>query len=126
MPDPIIPTALPDAVVAKMLAVSKTFPKQFQDIAVAYAPAIIRLMAANGNQDLTALYNQLVGLSSPAALDAIHLAMTRDELEAEKILLSQMVADQATASYQAQQIFQQMLKAALSAGISLALTAAGF
>ena len=56
----------------------------------------------------------------------IHAQMTADELVAEKVALDPLFAKMAQDSYDAKMVGQQILKAALSAGISLALTAAGF
>jgi len=121
-----LPATLPDAVTAKIVAASKSLPPAFQAIAVAYAPAVIRIVNDNANADINALYAKLTGASAPAALDTIHAAMTLDELATEKELLATMTAKMAQDSYDARQIGQQVLKAALTAGISLALTAAGF
>ena len=126
IPASIIPATLSDAVQAKILAASKNLPKAFQDIAVTYAPAVTRIIMDNANADLTALYAKLTGASAPAALDTIHAAMTADELVAEKLLLDGMFAKMAQDSFEAKQVGQQILRAALSAGISVALAAAGF
>ena len=127
MPDTtILPAALSDAMQAKIVAASKSLPAAFQAIAVAYAPAIVRIVVDNANADLAALYGKLTGATAPAALDTIHAQMTADELVAEKVALDPLFAKMAQDSYDAKMVGQQILKAALSAGISLALTAAGF
>ncbi len=126
MPDPIIPAALSDSIQAKIAAASQSLPPAFQAIASAYAPAIVRLVVDNANADLAALYSRMVGLTTPTALDQIHALMTADELVAEKVALDPLFAKMAHDSYDAQQLGQQILRAALSAGISVALSAAGF
>ena len=123
---PALPTPLPADILAKITAAAKALPAAFQAIAVAYAPAVLRIITDNANADLAALYNRLTGVSAPAALDQLHALMTREELEAEKAALDPLMAEMAQQSYAAKQLFNLIMEAALSAGISLAFKAAGF
>ena len=124
-PAPVV-TAIDASLLAKIAELNKSLPTAFQSVAPIYAPAIIRMIQDNGIADITALYAKLKGLTTPAALDAIHANMTSDELVAEKVQLTPMFQKMAQDSYDAKQIGQQILGAVISAGLSLALKAVTF
>ena len=129
-PSPTTPAdviaALDARVLNQILTLNKSLPTAFQGIAPVYAAAVVRIVQDKGIADLTALYGRLSGLTTPAALDTLHAKMTSEELTAEKVQLDALWLKAATDNYNAHQLVQQIIGAAISAALGLALRVVTF
>jgi hypothetical protein len=109
----------------KMTALIAKLPAAYRPLASAWSPGIVKIIIDTANGSLDALYARLSGIT-PAKLDEIHAQMTGDELAAESVALEAMFKEMAQASYDSQQLGQQMIKAVLTATIGLAFSVIGF
>ena len=126
--DPLAPivTALNAEALAAIAKYANGLPAAWQPLVSTYAGALITMATAQGAANIEAYVKSVFGMISSGNLDALHEAMTNDQLAAEEVQQSQLFRQMADDSYAAQQLTRSILSSAATIAIGVLASAIKF